>query len=88
MFAKVLAEYFMQSLHYCSVVLLVYHMDEFVVFFQGLGDDEDAEYLPFMKQPFCIYRGHTADLLDVSWSKVCNIRIHGKITLSLYMIQM
>lgn len=33
------------------------------------GDDDDAEYLPFMKRPFCIYRGHTADLLDVSWSK-------------------
>lgn len=36
----------------------------------GAGDDaDDAEYLPFIKRPFCIYRGHTADLLDVSWSK-------------------
>ncbi|XP_064456199.1 WD repeat-containing protein 44-like [Ornithodoros turicata] len=24
---------------------------------------------PFMPKPFCHYRGHTADLLDVSWSK-------------------
>jgi len=23
-----------------------------------------------MKQPFCVYKGHSADLLDVSWSKV------------------
>lgn len=24
---------------------------------------------PFMSKPFCTYQGHTADLLDVSWSK-------------------
>ncbi|XP_020300445.1 WD repeat-containing protein 44 isoform X2 [Pseudomyrmex gracilis] len=24
---------------------------------------------PFMPKPFCIYTGHTSDLLDVSWSK-------------------
>lgn len=24
---------------------------------------------PFMPKPFCIYQGHTADLLDISWSK-------------------
>lgn len=24
---------------------------------------------PFMPKPFCTYRGHTSDLLDVSWSK-------------------
>ncbi|XP_043263772.1 WD repeat-containing protein 44 isoform X1 [Colletes gigas] len=24
---------------------------------------------PFMPKPFCIYAGHTSDLLDVSWSK-------------------
>lgn len=54
--------------------LVVYQLDVcqcgLVLLFQGPGDDEDAEYLPFMKQPFCIYKGHTADLLDVSWSKV------------------
>ena len=33
------------------------------------SSDED-EHVPFMKQPFCVYKGHTADLLDVSWSKV------------------
>jgi len=25
---------------------------------------------PFMPKPFCTFRGHTADVLDVSWSKV------------------
>ncbi|CAN7996526.1 unnamed protein product [Ixodes hexagonus] len=24
---------------------------------------------PFLPKPFCMYRGHTADLLDVSWSR-------------------
>ena len=28
------------------------------------------EHAPFMPQPFCVYKGHSADLLDVSWSKV------------------
>ncbi|XP_041353204.1 WD repeat-containing protein 44-like [Gigantopelta aegis] len=31
-------------------------------------EDED-ESAPFKKTPFCCYRGHAADLLDVSWSK-------------------
>ena len=35
------------------------------------GEDEDDEHAPFMRKPFCIYRGHTADLLDLSWSKAC-----------------
>jgi len=30
----------------------------------------DDEHQPFMKEPFCIYKGHSADLLDISWSKV------------------
>jgi WD40 repeat protein len=34
---------------------------------------EEDEHMPFMKQPFCVYRGHSADLLDVSWSKNCFI---------------
>lgn len=34
------------------------------------GDDEEDEHAPFMRRPFCVYRGHTADLLDLSWSKV------------------
>jgi hypothetical protein len=32
--------------------------------------DLDGEHMPFMKAPFCIYTGHSADLLDISWSKV------------------
>ncbi|XP_067669114.1 WD repeat-containing protein 44-like isoform X1 [Haliotis asinina] len=31
--------------------------------------DDDEEHGPFSKKPFCTYRGHSADLLDVSWSK-------------------
>ncbi|XP_053404218.1 WD repeat-containing protein 44-like [Mercenaria mercenaria] len=30
---------------------------------------EDSRKGPFKTKPFCKYRGHTADLLDVSWSK-------------------
>ncbi len=37
---------------------------------QAVGEDEDDEHAPFMRKPFCVYRGHTADLLDLSWSKV------------------
>lgn len=25
---------------------------------------------PFLEQPLCTYTGHTADVLDLSWSKV------------------
>ncbi|XP_026885856.2 WD repeat-containing protein 44 [Electrophorus electricus] len=40
----------------------------------GLGavlDDADLEdrNVPFRQVPFCKYKGHTADLLDLSWSK-------------------
>lgn len=31
--------------------------------------DDDYKHAPFIKKPFCVYRGHTADLLDISWSK-------------------
>ncbi|GIY68377.1 hypothetical protein CEXT_142371 [Caerostris extrusa] len=37
-----------------------------------IGDDkEDSEEDkgPFVRKPFCTYQGHTAELLDVSWSK-------------------
>ncbi|CAG0881302.1 unnamed protein product [Darwinula stevensoni] len=33
---------------------------------EEMRDDPTA---PFMPQPFCIYKGHNADVLDVSWSK-------------------
>ncbi|KAK7090866.1 hypothetical protein V1264_010610 [Littorina saxatilis] len=32
-------------------------------------EQEDDPMAPFMSKPFCTYKGHTADLLDVSWSK-------------------
>ncbi|MGH0130439.1 UNVERIFIED_CONTAM: hypothetical protein FKN15_001651 [Acipenser sinensis] len=31
--------------------------------------DLDDKSVPFRQQPFCKYKGHTADLLDLSWSK-------------------
>uniref|UniRef100_A0A2C9JF22 WD repeat-containing protein 44 n=1 Tax=Biomphalaria glabrata TaxID=6526 RepID=A0A2C9JF22_BIOGL len=31
--------------------------------------DDDEINAPFRKTPFCVYKGHTADLLDLSWSK-------------------
>ncbi|XP_041076283.1 WD repeat-containing protein 44-like [Polyodon spathula] len=31
--------------------------------------DLDDKSIPFRQQPFCKYKGHTADLLDLSWSK-------------------
>lgn len=33
------------------------------------GHDHDDMIAPFMPKPFCNFRGHTADVLDVSWSK-------------------
>ncbi|KAF0304525.1 WD repeat-containing protein 44 [Amphibalanus amphitrite] len=30
---------------------------------------EEEAYAPFMSRPLCKYTGHTADLLDISWSK-------------------
>ena len=36
----------------------------------GATVDEHDEPTVFAKTPFCLYKGHTSDLLDVSWSKV------------------
>ena len=33
-------------------------------------EQEEDSMAPFMCRPFCTYKGHDADLLDVSWSKV------------------
>ncbi|GFO37301.1 WD repeat-containing protein 44, partial [Plakobranchus ocellatus] len=30
---------------------------------------EEEMMAPFQQRPFCVYKGHTADLLDLSWSK-------------------
>uniref|UniRef100_A0A8C5JY03 WD repeat-containing protein 44 n=1 Tax=Jaculus jaculus TaxID=51337 RepID=A0A8C5JY03_JACJA len=32
-------------------------------------EDPDDKNAPFQQWPFCKYKGHTADLLDLSWSK-------------------
>ncbi|KAM4663003.1 WD repeat-containing protein 44 isoform 2-T2 [Discoglossus pictus] len=38
--------------------------------FSGAEDtDTDDKNAPFRQVPFCKYKGHTADLLDLSWSK-------------------
>ncbi|XP_059148415.1 WD repeat-containing protein 44-like isoform X2 [Physella acuta] len=31
--------------------------------------EDDEVNAPFHRKPFCVYKGHTADLLDISWSK-------------------
>ncbi|XP_062997921.1 WD repeat-containing protein 44 [Elgaria multicarinata webbii] len=35
----------------------------------GTDEDPDDRSTPFRQRPFCKYKGHTADLLDLSWSK-------------------
>uniref|UniRef100_A0A2K5P1F1 WD repeat-containing protein 44 n=1 Tax=Cercocebus atys TaxID=9531 RepID=A0A2K5P1F1_CERAT len=35
----------------------------------GTDEDPDDKNAPFRQRPFCKYKGHTADLLDLSWSK-------------------
>ncbi|XP_049977869.1 WD repeat-containing protein 44 isoform X2 [Alexandromys fortis] len=35
----------------------------------GNDEDTDDKNAPFRQRPFCKYKGHTADLLDLSWSK-------------------
>lgn len=35
----------------------------------GAEEDPDDKNAPFRQRPFCKYKGHTADLLDLSWSK-------------------
>ncbi|XP_044161185.1 WD repeat-containing protein 44 isoform X2 [Bufo gargarizans] len=38
--------------------------------YSGADDmDQDDKNAPFRQVPFCKYKGHTADLLDLSWSK-------------------
>ena len=37
---------------------------------------EDDSRQPFMEQPLCTYYGHTADVLDLSWSKVNHARYY------------
>uniref|UniRef100_A0A915KZZ7 WD repeat-containing protein 44 n=1 Tax=Romanomermis culicivorax TaxID=13658 RepID=A0A915KZZ7_ROMCU len=34
----------------------------------SIGQDDSSS--PFVSKPFCVYRGHSADVLDLSWSKV------------------
>uniref|UniRef100_A0A8I3ZYK0 WD repeat-containing protein 44 n=1 Tax=Callithrix jacchus TaxID=9483 RepID=A0A8I3ZYK0_CALJA len=40
----------------------------------GTDEDPDDKNAPFRQRPFCKYKGHTADLLDLSWSKVYHIK--------------
>ncbi|XP_001374369.1 WD repeat-containing protein 44 [Monodelphis domestica] len=35
----------------------------------GAEEDTEDKNAPFRQRPFCKYKGHTADLLDLSWSK-------------------
>lgn len=43
----------------------------------GSLDPNDDGSAPFMPKPFCVYTGHSADMLDISWSKVsCSFLIN------------
>ncbi|KAM9249284.1 LOW QUALITY PROTEIN: WD repeat-containing protein 44-like [Dugong dugon] len=37
--------------------------------YSGTDEDPDDKNAPFRQRPFCKYKGHTADLLDLSWPK-------------------
>jgi len=51
---------------------------------QSTSASADDEHTPFMKEPFCVYKGHSADLLDVSWSKVCTVSIYPQVNSAFY----
>ncbi|XP_054721184.1 WD repeat-containing protein 44-like [Uloborus diversus] len=36
---------------------------------EDIAEDSEDNKGPFVSKPFCRYKGHTAELLDVSWSK-------------------
>ena len=38
--------------------------------FASAADAEDRRNHVFNERPFCTYRGHTSDVLDINWSKV------------------
>ncbi|ESO05179.1 hypothetical protein HELRODRAFT_111180 [Helobdella robusta] len=53
-----------------SPILLDAALDEVGHFSLAVDDNEaDNTFVPFYKKPFCSYKGHSADVLDVSWSK-------------------
>ena len=45
----------------------------------GTLDPNDDGLAPFMPKPFCTYTGHSADVLDLSWSNVSRIYFMGSI---------
>uniref|UniRef100_A0A8C4MFL2 WD repeat-containing protein 44 n=1 Tax=Equus asinus asinus TaxID=83772 RepID=A0A8C4MFL2_EQUAS len=47
----------------------------------GADEDPDDKNAPFRQRPFCKYKGHTADLLDLSWSKVRNSYLNSTLIL-------
>ena len=63
----------------CRCAVRVFQLRIYVSQLQAVGgEDEDDEHAPFMRKPFCVYRGHTADLLDLSWSKARIYRDNDK----------
>lgn len=53
---------------FCIFVLRLIFMSTQIC--SGNEEDTDDKNAPFRQRPFCKYKGHTADLLDLSWSKV------------------
>ena len=50
-------------------------------------EEEDDWFAPFRKRPLQVYSGHSADVLDVSWSKVScvsNVALDKNCTLRCY----
>ena len=46
-------------------------------------DDANLSRGPFLEQPICMYHGHSADVLDLSWSKVNNVFMHMEFCIEL-----
>lgn len=67
---KTISCFFMTSFPFAFITIIVLPF----FFFQAscVPEDPDTEdrNAPFRQVPFCKYKGHTADLLDLSWSKV------------------
>ncbi|KAL0588552.1 WD repeat-containing protein 44 [Plecturocebus cupreus] len=60
----------LQNLRWLSMSELLSHKFEaFLNVCGGTEEDPDDKNAPFRQRPFCKYKGHTADLLDLSWSK-------------------
>lgn len=68
MIQTILLEKVWGNFRYENCILVRLNFSLYFVF-DILGLSVNDENTPFMPKPFCMYTGHTSDLLDVSWSK-------------------